>query len=223
VIKIDSNYSPAGIESKTVFGITFEQSRNDIKIDENLLKNIVSKNKNLPADAARDLLISLIILKYTQSNSVCYVTDGQAIGIGAGQQSRIHCTRLAGDKAERWFLRQHPEVLGFKFKKSIKRPERDTFLDRYILGETSDWEPYLEKKPLLLTKKEKEEWILKMPGVSLGSDAFIPFGDNVERAVKSGVRFIAETGGSLRDDNVIELCDKHGVVLVFTGLRLFHH
>ena len=229
VVKIDPDYRPAPVEHKDVFGVTFEQGRNELKIDEELLKNIVTEKKELPEDAKRDLIISLIALKYTQSNSVCYAKDGQAIGIGAGQQSRIHCTRLAGNKADIWYLRQHPKVLGLKFKEGIRRPDRDNTIDVYISDEYMDvladgvWEQFFAEKPEVLTREEKRAWLDTMTGVSLGSDAFFPFGDNIERARKSGVQYVAEPGGSIRDDNVIDTCNKYGMVMAFTGLRLFHH
>ena len=229
VVKIDPDYRPAPVEHKDVFGVTFEQGRNELKIDEELLKNIVTEKKDLPEEAKRDLIISLIALKYTQSNSVCYAKDGQAIGIGAGQQSRIHCTRLAGNKADVWYLRQHPKVLGLKFKEGIRRPDRDNTIDVYISDEYMDvladgvWEQFFAEKPEVLTREEKRAWLDTMTGVSLGSDAFFPFGDNIERARKSGVQYVAEPGGSIRDDNVIDTCNKYGMVMAFTGLRLFHH
>lgn len=229
IIKIDENYTPAPIEHKDVFGITFEQGRNELSIDESLLENVVTENKNIPAKAKRDLLISLITLKYTQSNSVCYVKDGQAIGVGAGQQSRVHCTRLAGNKADVWYLRQHPKTLGLKFKADIRRPDRDNTIDVYVSDDYMDvladgvWENFFDEKPEPLTKEEKKEWLATMSGVSLGSDAFFPFGDNIERAKKSGVEYIAQPGGSIRDDNVIETCNKYSMAMAFTGIRLFHH
>ena len=229
VVKIDPDYRPAPVEHKDVFGVTFEQGRNELKINEELLQNIVTENKELPEDAKRDLIIALIALKYTQSNSVCYAKDGQAIGIGAGQQSRIHCTRLAGNKADVWYLRQHPKVLGLKFKEGIRRPDRDNTIDVYISDEYMDvladgvWEQFFAEKPEPLTREEKRAWLDTMTGVSLGSDAFFPFGDNIERARKSGVQYVAEPGGSIRDDNVIETCNKYGMTMAFIGLRLFHH
>ena len=229
VVKIDPDYRPAPVEHKDVFGVTFEQGRNELKINEELLQNIVTENKELPEDAKRDLIISLIALKYTQSNSVCYAKDGQAIGIGAGQQSRIHCTRLAGNKADIWYLRQHPKVLGLKFKEGIRRPDRDNTIDVYISDEYMDvladgaWEQFFAEKPEPLTREEKRAWLDTMTGVSLGSDAFFPFGDNIERAHRSGVQYIAQPGGSIRDDNVIETCNKYGMAMAFTGIRLFHH
>ncbi len=229
IIKIDENYTPAPVEHKDVFGITFEQGRNELSIDESLLENVVTENKNIPPEAKRDLLISLITLKYTQSNSVCYVKDGQAIGVGAGQQSRVHCTRLAGNKADVWYLRQHPKTLGLKFKADIRRPDRDNTIDVYVSDDYMDvladgiWENFFEEKPEPLTKEEKKEWLATMSGVALGSDAFFPFGDNIERAKKSGVEYIAQPGGSIRDDNVIETCNKYSMAMAFTGIRLFHH
>lgn len=229
IIQIDENYIPNEIEKKEVYGITFEQQRNDIKICEELLSNIPTKNKILPDNAKRDLIISLIILKYTQSNSVCYVKDGQAIGIGAGQQSRIHCTRLAGNKANTWFLRQNPKVSNLPFKQGIKRADRDNAIDVYISDDYMDilcdgaWEDIFTEKPTQFTREEKKEWLKNLKGVSLGSDAFFPFGDNIECAKKSGVSYIAQTGGSIRDDNVIETCDKYNIVMAFTEIRLFHH
>jgi AICAR transformylase/IMP cyclohydrolase PurH len=229
IVQIDPNYKPEPVEHKDVFGVTFEQGRNESPINESLLKNIVTKNKNIPADAKRDLLISLITLKYTQSNSVCYVKDGKTIGVGAGQQSRIHCTRLAGNKADVWLLRQHPKVMGLPFKPGIHRPDRDNAIDVYISDDCMDvladgvWEQSFTKKPEPLTRDEKRQWLARQSGVALGSDAFFPFGDNIERAHKSGVSYIAQPGGSIRDDNVIETCDKYGIAMAFTGLRLFHH
>jgi phosphoribosylaminoimidazolecarboxamide formyltransferase/IMP cyclohydrolase len=229
VVQIDPSYVPASQEHKDVFGITFEQGRNNCRIDETLLNNIVSKNKNLPQQARRDLLISLITLKYTQSNSVCYVKNGQAIGVGAGQQSRIHCTRLAGSKADKWYLRQHPKVLGLQFADGIRRPDQDNAIDVYLSDECDDiladgvWQTKFRVRPEPLTIDEQKAWIATQTGVSVGSDAFFPFGDNVERARKSGVTYIAEPGGSIRDDHVIETADRYNMVLCFTGLRLFHH
>lgn len=229
VVQIDPDYVPEEIEHKQVFGITFEQGRNNIKIDESLLTNIISENKNLPESAKRDLLIALIALKYTQSNSVAYAKDGQCIGIGAGQQSRVHCVRLAGNKADNWWLRQNPKVLALPFKQGIRRADRDNTIDVYISDEYEDvlrdgtWENFFETKPEVLTKEEKKEWLSKMNGVSLASDAFFPFGDNIERAYKSGVEFIVEPGGSIRDDNVIDTCNRYNMTLVFNGVRLFHH
>ena len=229
VIQIDEAYQPAPIEHKDVYGITFEQGRNEIKINEEMLQNIVSENKELPQEAKRDLLIALITLKYTQSNSVCYAKDGQAIGIGAGQQSRIHCTRLAGNKADIWFLRQHPKVMNLPFKADIRRPDRDNTIDVYISDDDMDvladgtWELFFTEKPERLTREEKRAWLDQQTGVSLGSDAFFPFGDNIERAHRSGVSYIAEAGGSIRDDHVIDTCNKYGICLAFTRVRLFHH
>lgn len=229
IIQINPHYNPEEIETKEVYGITFEQKRNDIKITENKLTNIPTKNKMIPEDAKRDLMISLIILKYTQSNSVCYVKDGQAIGIGAGQQSRIHCTRLAGNKADTWFLRHHPKVVNLPFKQDIKRVDRDNAIDIYISEDYMDllsdglWENILTEKPDPLTREEKKKWLTMLTEVSLGSDAFFPFGDNIERARKSGVSYIAQAGGSIRDDLVIEACDKFGIAMAFTETRLFHH
>lgn len=229
VVQIDPDYVPEEIEHKQVFGITFEQGRNNIKIDESLLTNIISENKNLPESAKRDLMIALIALKYTQSNSVAYAKDGQCIGIGAGQQSRVHCVRLAGNKADNWWLRQNPKVLALPFKQGIRRADRDNTIDVYISDEYEDvlrdgtWENFFETKPGVLTKEEKKEWLSKMNGVSLASDAFFPFGDNIERAHKSGVEFIVEPGGSIRDDNVIDTCNRYNMTLVFNGVRLFHH
>jgi phosphoribosylaminoimidazolecarboxamide formyltransferase/IMP cyclohydrolase len=230
VISIDPQYVPEPIERKQVFGITFEQGRNEIKLDDPaLFANIPTKNKTFSDEAKRDLIISLITLKYTQSNSVCYVKDGQAIGIGAGQQSRIHCTRLAGNKADIWWLRQHPKVMGLPFIDGIRRADRDNTIDVYISDEHDDvlregtWQQFFKEKPEVLTAEEKKEWIARNTGVALGSDAFFPFGDNIERAHKSGVRYIAQAGGSVRDDNVIETCDKYDIAMAFTGVRLFHH
>ena len=229
VIRIDPSYKPDPIERKQVFGVTFEQGRNELDINKALLDNIVTVNKDIPDDKKEDLLISLITLKYTQSNSVCYVKDGQCIGIGAGQQSRIHCTRLAGNKADIWWLRQHPKVMGLQFVDDISRPVRDNTIDVYISEEHDDvlrdgvWQTLFKVKPEVLTMEEKKEWIAKNTDVSIGSDAFFPFGDNIERAYKSGVKYIAEPGGSIRDDNVIETCDKYGMAMAFTGIRLFHH
>ena len=229
VVQIDPDYVPEEIEHKQVFGITFEQGRNNIKIDESLLTNIISENKNLPESAKRDLMIALIALKYTQSNSVAYAKDGQCIGIGAGQQSRVHCVRLAGNKADNWWLRQNPKVLALPFKQGIRRADRDNTIDVYISDEYEDvlrdgtWENFFETKPEVLTKEEKMERLSKMNGVSLASDAFFPFGDNIERAHKSGVEFIVEPGGSIRDDNVIDTCNRYNMTLVFNGVRLFHH
>lgn len=230
VISIDPQYVPEPIERKQVFGITFEQGRNEIKLDDPaLFANIPTKNKTFSNEAKRDLIISLITLKYTQSNSVCYVKDGQAIGIGAGQQSRIHCTRLAGNKADIWWLRQHPKVMDLPFIDGIRRADRDNTIDVYISDEHDDvlregtWQQFFKEKPEVLTAEEKKEWIARNTGVALGSDAFFPFGDNIERAHKSGVRYIAQAGGSVRDDNVIETCDKYDIAMAFTGVRLFHH
>ena len=229
IIKIDENYVPAPIERKQVFGVTFEQGRNELKIDNDMLTNIVTDNKEIPEDKKTDLVISLITLKYTQSNRVCYVKDGQAIGIGAGQQSRIHCTRLAGNKADIWWLRQHPKVLGLQFVDNIRRPDRDNAIDVYISDEHDDvlaegvWQNTFKVKPEVLTEAEKKEWLAKNTGVCLGSDAFFPFGDNIERAKKSGVAYIAEPGGSIRDDHVIMTCNKYNMAMAFTGIRLFHH
>ena len=229
VVQMDPDYVPKAIERKDVYGITFEQGRNNFEINAALLDNIVTQNKNLPENAKRDLILALITLKYTQSNSVCYTKDGQAIGVGAGQQSRIHCTRLAGSKADNWLLRQHPKVLGLQFVDGIRRPDRDNAIDVYISDEYEDvlaegvWQNTFKVKPEVLTAEEKKEWIARQTGVSVGSDAFFPFGDNVERARKSGVSYIAQPGGSIRDDNVIQTCDKYGIVMAFTGMRLFHH
>ena len=230
VIQIDPDYTPAPIEHKQVFGITFEQGRNEVKLDDpSLFDNIPTKNKIFPDEAKRDLIIALITLKYTQSNSVCYVKDGQAIGIGAGQQSRIHCTRLAGSKADTWWLRQCPKVMNLPFKPGIRRADRDNTIDVYVSEEHNDilregvWQQFFTEKPAVLTREEKREWIAKNNNVALGSDAFFPFGDNIERAHKSGVQYIAQAGGSIRDDNVIETCDKYGIAMAFTGVRLFHH
>lgn len=229
IIKIDENYVPEPIETKEVFGVTFEQGRNEFKIDNDLLTNIVTENKDIPDDKKEDLVISLITLKYTQSNSVCYVKNGQAIGIGAGQQSRVHCTRLAGNKADNWWLRQCPKVMALQFVDNIRRPDRDNAIDVYIGDEYMDvladgtWQSIFKVKPEPLTAEEKKEWLAKNTDVCLGSDAFFPFGDNIERAKKSGVCYIAEPGGSIRDDNVIETCNKYGMAMAFTGMRLFHH
>lgn len=229
IVQIDPSYVPAEIEHKQVYGITFEQGRNNLKIDAEMLKNIVTENKDFPESAKRDLIISLITLKYTQSNSVCYAKDGQAIGVGAGQQSRIHCTRLAGNKADIWYLRQCPKVLALPFKDDIRRPDRDNTIDVYISDDYEDvladgiWEQFFTKKPEPLTREEKKEWLSTFSGVSLGSDAFFPFGDNIERAKRSGVQYIAQPGGSIRDDNVIDTCNKYNMTMAFTGIRLFHH
>ncbi len=229
VIQIDENYEPKALERKEVFGITFEQGRNELVIDDAFFSNIVTKNKDLPKQAKIDLAISMITLKYTQSNSVCYVKDGQAIGIGAGQQSRIHCTRLAGQKADNWWLRQCPKVLNLPFKEDIRRADRDNSIDLYIGDEYEDllaegtWQNFFTEKPSVFTKEEKRAWLDKLTDVTVGSDAFFPFGDNIERAHKSGVKYVAQPGGSIRDDHVIETCDKYDMVMAFTGLRLFHH
>ena len=229
VVRIDPDYVPAPQEYKDVFGVTFQQGRNNFRIDEALLGNIVTENKDLPQAARIDMIVALITLKYTQSNSVCYVKDGQAIGVGAGQQSRIHCTRLAGSKADNWWLRQHPKVLGLQFVEGIRRPDRDNAIGIYTSDEYEDiladgvWQQTFVVKPEVLTAEEKKAWIATLSGVTCGSDAFFPFGDNVERARKSGVQYIAEPGGSIRDDNVIETANKYGMVMCFTGMRLFHH
>ena len=229
VIQIDSDYRPAPVEHKDVFGITFEQGRNEAKIDASLLQNIVTDNKDLTDEAKRDLIVALITLKYTQSNSVCYAKDGQAIGIGAGQQSRIHCTRLAGNKADLWHLRQHPKVLALPFRADIRRPDRDNTIDIYLSEDDMDvladgaWQEFFTEQPERLTREEKKEFLASQTGVALGSDAFFPFGDNIERAHKSGVKYIAEPGGSIRDDHVIMTCNKYDMVMAFNGLRLFHH
>ncbi|MCR5213918.1 MAG: phosphoribosylaminoimidazolecarboxamide formyltransferase [Eubacterium sp.] len=229
VIKIDPDYVPAPLETKDVYGVTFEQGRNELVIDENFFGNIVTEAKDLPDSAKIDLTIAMITLKYTQSNSVCYVKNGAAIGIGAGQQSRIHCTRLAGDKADKWFLRQSPQVLNLPFKADIRRADRDNTIDVYISDDYEDvigdgeWQKYFTEQPAVFTREERKEWLKKNTGVSVGSDAFFPFGDNVERAHRSGVLYIAQPGGSIRDDNVIETCNKYGIVMSFTGIRLFHH
>lgn len=229
VIQIDPNYVPAPTEHKDVFGITFEQGRNELKIDDDFFSNIVTENKEIPDHAKRDLAISMITLKYTQSNSVCYVKDGQAIGVGAGQQSRVHCTRLAGQKADNWFLRQSPKVLNLPFKESISRAERDNAIDVYIGDEYMDvladgnWEKTFTEKPAVFTKEEKRAWLDQMTDVTLGSDAFFPFSDNIERAYKSGVKYIAQPGGSVRDADVIDTCNKYNIAMAFTGIRLFHH
>lgn len=229
VIQMNPDYKAPELETKEVFGVTFEQKRNDIKITEELFNNIPTKNKNITDEAKRDLLIALITLKYTQSNSVCYAKDGQAIGIGAGQQSRVHCTRLAGNKADIWHLRQAPQVLNLPFKPDIRRPDRDNAIDVYISDEYmdllggDDWKRVFTEKPPVFTKEEKDAWLAQVKGVALGSDAFFPFGDNIERAHKSGVEFVAQSGGSIRDDNVIETCDKYNMAMAFVGIRLFHH
>ncbi len=230
IIAIDPNYVPGPIERKQVFGISFEQGRNDLSINADLLKDVVTQNKNIPQSAKEDLVISLIILKYTQSNSVCYVKDGQAIGIGAGQQSRVHCTRLAGNKADNWYLRQNEKVLSLPFQEGIKRADRDNAIDVYIGDDSVEellsdgrWEHLFTRKPEEFTKEEKRAWLETLTGVSLGSDAFFPFGDNIERARRSGVEYIAQPGGSVRDDQVIATCDQYGIAMAFTGIRLFHH
>lgn len=229
VIQIDPSYEPKELETKQVFGITFEQKRNNDHITEELLQNRPTKNKEIPENARRDLLIAMITLKYTQSNSVCYVKDGQTIGVGAGQQSRIHCTRLAGDKADKWWLRQCPKVLNLPFKADIRKPDRDNTIDVYTSDDWEDvladgvWENFFTEKPEPMTREERKAWIAKNTGVALGSDAFFPFGDNIERAHRSGVEYIAQTGGSIRDDNVIETCDKYNIAMAMTGVRLFHH
>ena len=229
VVQIDPDYVPAQVEYKDVFGVTFQQGRNNYKISRELLSNIVTKNKDLPEQAAIDMMVALITLKYTQSNSVCYVKDGQAIGVGAGQQSRIHCTRLAGNKADNWYLRQHPKVLSLQFVDDIRRPDRDNAIDIYTSDEYMDvlaegeWQKVFKVKPEVLSAEEKRSWIETQSGVTCGSDAFFPFGDNVKRAYKSGVEYIVEPGGSIRDDNVIETADSYGMVMAFTGMRLFHH
>ena len=229
IVKIDPDYVPAPVETKQVYGITFEQGRNNFEINRELLTNIVTENKDMPESAVRDLIIALITLKYTQSNSVCYAVDGQAIGVGAGQQSRVHCTRLAGSKADTWFLRQHDKVLSLPFKAEIKRPDRDNVIDGYINGNEEDvcaegnWQKYFTVRPEPLTDAEKRAYLDAIDGVSLGSDAFFPFSDNIERAKKSGVKYIAEPGGSIRDDIVIECANKYGMAIAFTGMRLFHH
>lgn len=229
VLQMDPNYTPKPMESKEVYGVRFHQQRNDVKIDESLLQNIVSENKELPEGAKRDLLIAMITAKYTQSNSVVYAKDGQAIGIGAGQQSRIHCTRMAGNKADIWHLRQHPKVLNLPFKEKIRRADRDNAIDVYISDEWEDllregsWQEAFTEKPEVLTTEEKKAWLAQVSGVSLASDAFFPFGDNIERARKSSVSYIVEAGGSVRDDHVIDTCNRYGIVLIFNGVRLFHH
>lgn len=229
ILRMDENYKPAPIETKQVYGVSFEQGRNELDINRELLSNVVTENKDIPDDKKDDLLISLITLKYTQSNSVCYVKDGQAIGIGAGQQSRIHCTRLAGQKADNWWLRQSPQVMGLQFVDDIRRADRDNAIDVYIGDEYEDvlregeWQRIFKVKPAVFTREEKKAWLEKNTGVCLGSDAFFPFGDNIERAKKSGVEYIAEPGGSIRDDNVIETCNKYNIAMAFTGIRLFHH
>ena len=230
VLQIDTTYTPAPMERKQVYGITFEQLRNEVNLnDDNLFANIPTKNQTFPAEAIRDLKIALITLKYTQSNSVCYVKDGQAIGIGAGQQSRIHCTRLAGNKADIWWLRQHPKVLNLPWVNGIRRADRDNTIDLYISDDYEDvlkegeWQRFFTTRPEPLSREEKQTWISQNTGVSLGSDAFFPFGDNIERAHRSGVAYVAQAGGSVRDDNVIETCDKYNIAMAFTGVRLFHH
>ena len=225
VLKMNPDYEPPAVEHKQVFGVTFEQKRNDVKISDSCLEDVPTRNKNFTPEARRDLFIALITLKYTQSNSVCYAKDGQAIGIGAGQQSRVHCTRLAGNKADYWFLRQCPKVIQLPFKRGIKRPDRDNAIDVYLGGETfaDSWENLFTQRPEPFTADEKKSWLENLRGVSLASDAFFPFGDNIERAHLSGVDFIAQTGGSIRDDNVIETCDKYNIAMAFTHVRLFHH
>ena len=229
MVQIDPDYTPAPDEHRDIFGITFEQGYNDLAITRQMLQNIVTDAKELPEPAIRDLLIAQITLKYTQSNSVCYVKDGQTIGVGAGQQGRIHCTRLAGDKANNWWLRQHPKVLGLRFVDDIRRPDRDNAIDIYTSDEYEDiladgvWQNTFQARPEVLSREEKKEWISKLCGVSVGSDAFFPFGDNVERAHKSGVQYIVQPGGSIRDDHVIATCNKYGIAMAFTGVRLFHH
>ncbi len=229
VVQIDPDYVPAPIERRHIFGVVFEQGHNFLKIDEEMLRNIVTESKDLPESAKRDMIVALITLKYTQSNSVCYVKNGQAIGVGAGQQSRIHCTRLAGTKADNWWLRHHPKVLALPFVDGIRRPDRDNAIDVYLSDESEDvlaegaWQRVFTTRPEPITAEEKRAWIARMTGVTVGSDAFFPFGDNVERARKSGVRYIVQPGGSIRDDNVIETCDKYGITMCFTGIRLFHH
>ena len=229
ILKMDENYKPAPIETKQVYGVSFEQGRNELDINRELLSNIVTENKDIPDDKKDDLLISLITLKYTQSNSVCYVKDGQAIGIGAGQQSRIHCNRLSGPKGDNWWLRQSPQVMGLQFVDDIRRADRDNAIDVYIGDEYEDvlregeWQRIFKVKPAVFTVEEKKAWLAKNTGVCLGSDAFFPFGDNIERAKKSGVEYIAEPGGSIRDDNVIDTCNKYNIAMAFTGIRLFHH
>ena len=229
VLQINPDYKPRLVESKEVYGVTFEQERNEAKITTDLFKNIPTKNKDIPAAAQRDLMIALITLKYTQSNSVCYVKDGMTIGVGAGQQSRVHCTRLAGNKADIWWLRQNPKVLNLPFRDDVRRPNRDNAIDVYLSDEYEDvladgvWQNTFEIRPEVLTAEEKKEWIARQSGVTVGSDAFFPFGDNVERARKSGVQYIVQPGGSIRDDHVIATCNKYGIVMAFTGMRLFHH
>jgi len=229
IVAIDPDYAPRGTEYKDVYGVTFEQGRNELRIDADLLKNIVTKNKDLPESAKRDLIIALITLKYTQSNSVCYVTAGQAIGVGAGQQSRIHCTRLAGAKADNWWLRRNPMVMDLPFRNDISRSARDNAIELYISDDCEDvlrdgaWQELFVNRPAPLRREDRQAWIAAASGVSLGSDAFFPFGDNIERAKRSGVKYVAQPGGSIRDGDVIETCDKYGMVMAFTGIRLFHH
>ena len=229
VLQMNPDYKPRLVESKEVYGVTFEQERNEAKITTDLFKNVPTKNKDIPAAAQRDLMIALITLKYTQSNSVCYVKDGMTIGVGAGQQSRVHCTRLAGNKADIWWLRQNPKVLNLPFRDDVRRPNRDNAIDVYISDDYEDvladgiWQDLFTEKPEPLTREEKKAWIAQLHGVALGSDAFFPFGDNIERAHRSGVDYIAQAGGSIRDDNVIETCDKYNIAMAMTGLRLFHH
>ena len=229
VVAIRPDYVPELVECKDIFGVTFEQGRNNVKIDESMLENIVTDNKDMPEEAKRDLIISLITLKYTQSNSVCYAKGGQVVGVGAGQQSRIHCTRLAGNKADIWYLRQHPQVLALPFKDDIRRPDRDNTIDVYISDDCDDvladgvWQQFFTVKPDALSREKKREWLNTLTGVALGSDAFFPFGDNIERAKRSGVSYIAQPGGSIRDDNVIETCNRYGIAMAFNGIRLFHH
>ncbi len=229
VLQMDPAYRPAPLERKQVFGLWFEQQRNDVKLTEDCLKDIPTKAKEIPEGARRDLLLALITLKYTQSNSVCYAKDGQAIGIGAGQQSRVHCTRLAGNKADNWFLRQSPDVLSLPFREDVRRPDRDNAIDVYVTGEgeemfaDGEWQRLFTEKPPVFTPEKKAAWLKNMKGVALGSDAFFPFGDNIERAARSGVSYIAQSGGSIRDDNVIESCDKYGIAMAMTHIRLFHH
>lgn len=229
VIKIDENYKPAPVERRNIYGVTFEQGRNELQINAEMLQNLVTENKTIPDSAKQDLILALITLKYTQSNSVCYAKDGQTIGVGAGQQSRIHCTRLAGNKADIWYLRQHPQVLSLPFKADIRRPDRDNTIDVYISDDDMDvladgvWEQFFTEKPARLTREEKRAWLDTLTDVSLGSDAFFPFGDNIERAQRSGVKYIAQPGGSIRDDNVIDTCNKYDIAMAFTGIRLFHH
>ena len=229
VVEMDPNYEPSPIERRTIYGITFEQGYNSLDISEELLRNIVTENQDLPLQARHDMLLALLTLKYTQSNSVCYVKDGQTLGVGAGQQSRIHCTRLAGDKADIWWLRHHPKVLGLKFVDGIRRPNRDNAIDLYISQEHDDvladgvWQTIFTERPEVLTQEEKRDWIARQSGVTVGSDAFFPFGDNVERARKSGAQYIVQPGGSIRDDQVIATANKYGMVMAFTGIRLFHH